>query len=260
MACASCKTADMVDVVGNLCTAHGKHMSFGLTGGRPVACAGCKTADMVNVVSNLCVKHGNRMRFGLPGKQPTACKDCKTEDMVNLVSKRCPNCIEWVDSRLGKAKYDGYCATCFKHTFPADPRSRVKYSRTKELVVRDFINENFPGFVHDQVLWLGGCDCTHKRRVDHRCLVEGTMLAVETDEFAHRSYDALDEEVRYDDLFMIHSGKWIFIRFNPDDNRGGKGVDMEDKLEALREMIELQIERIKDVLNTNLLEIHKMYY
>jgi hypothetical protein len=33
------------------------------------------------------------------------------------------------------------------------------------------------------------------------------MLAVETDENAHRGYDEKDEEIRYDDLYMIHSGK-----------------------------------------------------
>jgi hypothetical protein len=43
--------------------------------------------------------------------------------------------------------------------------------------------------------------------VDHRKLIGNTMLAVETDENAHRGYDEKDEEIRYDDLYMIHSGK-----------------------------------------------------
>jgi hypothetical protein len=55
---------------------------------------------------------------------------------------------------------------------------------------------------------------------------------------------------------MIHSGKWIFIRFNPD----GKGVDIEDKLSSLLEEIEAQIERIGRDENTELVEIIKMYY
>ena len=42
------------------------------------------------------------------------------------------------------------------------------------------------------------------------------MLCVETDERQHLSYDKTDEKNRYDDLVMIFSGKWIFIRFNPD--------------------------------------------
>jgi hypothetical protein len=79
---------------------------------------------------------------------------------------------------------------------------------------------------------------------------------VETDEFAHSGYDSKDEEVRYDDLYMIHSGKWIFIRFNPD----GKGVDMEDKLGSLIDEIRAQIERIEHEKNTDLVEIIKMFY
>ena len=62
--------------------------------------------------------------------------------------------------------------------------------------------------------------------------------------------------MRYDDLYMIHSGKWIFIRFNPD----GKGVDMVDKLARLMQEIQIQIERIENDENNELLEIIKMYY
>ena len=32
----------------------------------------------------------------------------------------------------------------------------------------------------------------------------------------HSSYDKEDEKIRYDDLYMVFSGKWVFIRFNPD--------------------------------------------
>jgi hypothetical protein len=143
--------------------------------------------------------------------------------------------------------------------FPGDPRSKVIYEHTKEIRVRNMINENFDGFVHDAALWIAGCDCTHRRRVDHRKLIDGVMLAIETDEFAHRNYDQRDEEARYDDLGMYHTGKWIFIRFNPD----GKGVDMEDKLEVLRETIETHITRIEDGLvdaSEGLVEIHELFY
>lgn len=50
---------------------------------------------------------------------------------------------------------------------------------------------------------------------------------------------------------MVHSGKWIFICFNPD----GKGVDMDDKLTRLIEEIEKQINRIENGENTELLEL-----
>ena len=149
--------------------------------------------------------------------------------------------------------------------FPDDPRSKVIYSHTKEIRVRNAIseyseiNKEFEGFIHDISLYTGNCDCTHKRRVDLRKLFGNTILAVETDEFCHRGYDKYDEEIRYDDLYMIHSGKWIFIRFNPDSTRNDK-TDIEDRITQLLEEIEKQIERIKNDENEELVEIVKMFY
>ena len=68
-----------------------------------------------------------------------------------------------------------------------------------------------------------------------------------------------DEEIRYDDLYMIHSGKWIFIRFNPDETRNDK-TDLEDRLEILKGEIESQISRIESGTNTEILEIVKLFY
>ena len=179
--------------------------------------------------------------------------------------KRCPHCIDWIDSRGGDSNYDGYCATCFKRLFPDDPRSIRVYSHSKEIQVRNAITEHsilnplFAGFVHDRPLYTGNCDCTRRRRVDHRKLIGNTILAVETDEFAHRGYDEKDEEIRYDDLYMIHSGKWIYIRFNPDTTRT-QYTDIEDRITVLLETIEQQIHRIEEGDNTDLVEIIKLYY
>ena len=118
------------------------------------------------------------------------------------------------------------------------------------------INETFEGFIHDTPLYTTNCECVHRRRIDHRKLIGNTLLCVETDEFGHNAYDPKDEEIRYDDLFMIHSGKWIFIRFNPD----GRGVDMEDKLNKLTNTMNEQIERIEQEENTELVEIIKLFY
>ena len=124
-------------------------------------------------------------------------------------------------------------------------------------MVRNVINANFEGFVHDKPLYTGDCNCTHRRRIDHRKLIGGTILAVETDEFGHKSYDQHDEEIRYSDLFMIHSGKWIFIRFNPDDNFSK--VDIDDKLDKLIKTMDECIDRINNDENTELVEIIKLY-
>jgi len=170
---------------------------------------------------------------------------------------RCPNCIDWLDSLSGSSAYEGYCATCFKVIFPNNERSKVIYRHTKEIMVRNIINHHFDGFIHDIPLYTGNCDCTHRRRIDHRRLIGNTMLAIETDEFGHRGYDKQDEEIRYDDLFMIHSGKWIFIRFNPDTNVSK--IDIQDKLVELVETIKYWISRIEKEENMELIEIIKLY-
>jgi len=124
-------------------------------------------------------------------------------------------------------------------------------------MVRNIINQNFDGFIHDTPLYTGNCDCTHRRRIDHRKLIGNTILAIETDEFGHRSYDKKDEEIRYDDVYMIHSGKWIFIRFNPDTNVSK--IDIRDKLDKLVETINEYIYRIEQQENIELIEIIKLY-
>ncbi len=229
----------------DLCAKHG--------GGKRCKEDGCKSSAQGK--SDFCISHGGGKRCKEDGCKSSA--RGKTDFCVSHGGgKRCPNCIDWIDSRGGWSKYDGYCATCFKVLFPEDERSKVVYRHTKEIRVRNEINANFEGFIHDKSLYTGNCDCTHRRRIDHRKLIGNTILAIETDEFGHSGYDPLDEEIRYDDLYMIHSGKWIFIRFNPD---GGK-VDLEDKLKVLIREIEDQIRRIENEENDELLEIVKLYY
>jgi hypothetical protein len=36
------------------------------------------------------------------------------------------------------------------------------------MAVINRINDEFQGFIHDIPLYTGVCDCTHRRRVDHR--------------------------------------------------------------------------------------------
>lgn len=205
--------------------------------------------------SDKCIKHGAGDRCTEPGCTKGArIKGGKCR--AHKGGERCPNCISWPDSRSAADSYDGYCATCFKHLFPEDPRSKKMYLRGKETTVRNRINAEFEGFIHNTPLYTGHCQCTHRRRIDHRKLIEGTLLCVETDEYAHRSYNPKDEEIRYDDLYMLYSGKWIFIRFNPD----GKRVKLETKLDALIATMKEQIGRIERGENNDPVEIIKLFY
>lgn len=90
------------------------------------------------------------------------------------------------------------------------------------------------------------------------------MLCVETDENQHKSYTEMDEETRYDDLYMAHSGKWVYIRFNPDkykDSRGkSRNPTIATRLAALKTMIETQMSRIEKEENEELVEREYMFY
>jgi hypothetical protein len=95
-------------------------------------------------------------------------------------------------------------------------------------------------------------------------LVGNTLLCIEVDENQHKKYVKVDEEIRYDDLFMIHGGKFIFIRFNPDKfiNKLGtkKNPYMKKRMEYLQKEIERQMERINNEENNELLEIEYLFY
>ena len=208
--------------------------------------------------SDKCIAHGGGKRCnekdcdkGAAGKSDK----CKAHGGGN----RCPNCIDWIDSRSGCTKYDGYCSTCFKRCFPKDKRSQKIYENSNEIKVRNKINEVFPDFIHDKCIYTTNCACVNRRRIDHRKLIGNTMFAIETDEFGHRSYDPHDEEIRYDDLFMIYSGKWIWIRFNPDSNRESNKTSFESKLSCLIQEMGNQLKRIENEENEELIEIIKMY-
>jgi hypothetical protein len=133
----------------------------------------------------------------------------------------------------------------------------VKPYGFKELQTKSFIDMNFPGFVHNSCIEAGNpCDCTVRRRIDHRMEIGNTLICVETDERAHTGYSVQDERDRYHDLIMGWGRKLVFIRFNPD----GKGVSMEEKLACLAEEIHKQVRRVEAGENKELLERIYLFY
>ena len=227
-------------------------------------CSKHKKQNMVSMDNRKC-KCGNRPFYGYKNdKKPSCCKSCMLPGMYNIVNKMCKNCVDWPDTRFANKKYKNYCARCFQRLFPTDPLTFQIKSKTKEIAVRDYINTIFDGFQHDKCLFTGGCNCPHRRRIDHRKLIGNTLLCIETDENQHKRYDKQDENDRYEDLYMVFSGKWIFIRFNPDKYTNKKGVrknpTIARRLVKLKKEIEKQIKRIENEENKELVEISYLYY
>lgn len=169
-----------------------------------------------------------------------------------MVNVRMKTCIAENCPVSANRKYDDYCTTCFAFFFPDDPRSKRIRKPTKELTVKAFLEEKDLGFTHDKSMRLKGCDCNHRRRVDFRKQIGGTLLCIEVDEWQHRGYDYADGIARYNDIAMIAGGRMVFIRYNPD----GSGAN----LLQLEKEIRKQTARIEAGDNTGLLEVYYMFY
>ena len=277
--CFKHKTKDMKDVISKLCEFEGCEIrpTFGLTKGHATHCVEHKLISMIDVRRyTFCYQKDcpTIPTFGYTGEKPISCAKHKKEDMTYLIiNDLCPGFegMKGPDnmcpiSKFGSPKYDGYCVECFIRAFPDDERTKTARKNSKELKVRDYLAETLPdlSFIHDSPIWTNGCDCTHRRRIDLRVMIEDTLLCVEIDEDQHKFRNMKDEEERYDDLFMVHSGKYVFIRYNPDSYKtpsGGKSkTSDETRLKYLKTFIEKQVLRIEKGENTELIEVHKLFY
>ena len=270
--CVSCKTTSMVDIVSKRCKCGKAIPSYNEPNETTaICCVSCKTTSMVDVKHKRC-KCGKAQPIYNEPNETTAicCVSCKTPSMVDVLHKMCLGAIkdgiiyECPYKMLGNKKYKNYCTRCFLNNFPTDPLTFQIRCKTKEITVRDFINTHFEGFQHDKILETGHCDCSIRRRIDHRKLIGNTLLVIETDENQHKSYPQMDEQTRYDDLFMAFSGKWIYIRFNPDKYISKNGISknpmISTRLAQLKQEIERQIERIQKEENKDLIERVYLYY
>jgi hypothetical protein len=260
--CKNCKKDGMVDVTKK-CFCGKSIPYFNFKNLKPEYCSECKTVNMVNLISKKCSNCDLLPSFNYENeKEALYCSNCKKDGMVNIKQKLCKadNC-----QTIGNKNYKGYCTNCFQHLFPNDPLTFQIRSKTKEIAVRDFINSRFEGFQHDKPLWYNesSCDCTTKRRIDHRKLINDTLLCIETDENQHKYYSKEDEIARYNDLFIAFGGKFIFIRFNPDkyvEDGKSRNPMLVNRLPVLESEINKQIKRIEMSENTELLEVIELYY
>jgi hypothetical protein len=241
-----------------------KYPSYNFEGEKKTLyCFEHKKLGMINNYIEKCFCGKSIPNFNFKDLKPEYCNFCKQSSMIDVRHTTCKS--ENCQTRANK-NYKDYCANCFQHLFPLDPLTFQIRSKTKEIAVRDFINSKFEGFYHDKPLWYSetSCDCTTKRRIDHRKLINGTLLCIETDENQHKNYSKADEEARYHDLFMGYGGKFVFIRFNPDKYKDESGKSCNpmlfNRLIVLEEEIQKQIKRIENEENKELLEVIELYY
>lgn len=270
--CKSHKNPEMIDIMNSKrrCKCGSGLISlYGyLVDNKPTCCRICKTDDMIDInnYKARCGCSSNLIAlYGYPtDNKPSCCVQCKKEDMRNIRDPICNN-KEGLCQQSANKKYRGYCTFCFSHLFPNDPLVSQISKKTKELVVRDFINEHYDGFIHDKPIFLGdGCDCTNRRRIDLRKIVGNTIIAIECDEEQHKRYDKDDEEARYNDMYMVFSGKWFYIRYNPDIYKDKKGhrrnPSTATRLDALKKAVDNAISVIEKAENKELVTIQYLYF
>lgn len=272
--CAKCKLSSMINLKQTKCNCGRAAPCFGLKGDKnPTCCVKCKVQTMINLNKVFCKCGSAQAYFGFKtDNKGSCCSSCRVEGMIDIVSPKCPGLINYegkgkldcpYNHRQNKT-YDNFCTKCFEQNFPEDPRTALICKNSKELEVKRFLSKNFTQFIHDTTLWTGQRDCTCRRRIDFRWLIGNTLLCVEVDERQHKSRDQNDEDLRYDDLMMLHGGKFIFIRYNPDiyiDKNGKrKNPEIATRLASLKSSILHSIQRIQEEKNTELLEIQSLFF
>ncbi len=273
--CKMCKEETMIDIRSKKCKCGKAQPNFGVSGEKPTCCVSCKSPEMINVRARMCKCGKSQPVFGFKDdSRPTRCATCKEPSMRDIRSQICKGLLG-VDTGLpelecpfqsrSKKKYDYYCCNCFERNFPADPRVELIKGRTEETRVRDWLATEFPSytFIHNNAIWAGDCDCSSRRRIDFRILLGNTLLCIEVDEDQHKYRNKEDEILRYDDLMMVHGGKFIFLRFNPDPfvkDGQRQNPHLETRFTKLKETLLTQIQRIRLGENRELVEVIYLFY
>jgi EsV-1-7 cysteine-rich motif len=267
----------MVDVVHKACAEKDcdQRATYNKKGLKELYCSMHKKEGMIDVRHKPCIAEGctKEPSYGFKGKKSRIyCAEHKKDDMVYVIVHRpckTPHCPV-----APSAKYEGYCMTCFIHTFPDKPVAR-NY-KTKEQSVVEYIKAQFPQYtiVTDKKV-MDGCS---KKRPDILFDLGDQVIIVEVDENQHKDYECSCENKRRMELSQdIGHRPLVFIRFNPDSYKNkeenitscwsinGNGVcvvkktksdEWQARLAALKDSVSYWLENKTD----KMVEVVQMFY
>jgi hypothetical protein len=147
------KDDDMVDAANKKTCAHDdctKRPTFGHNGAYTY-CAKHRPEGMkFSGKQNTCAHDGctTQPKYGHNGAYMYSAKHMLEGMEFSGTQRTCSS--DWCTYQVSANKYDGYCTHCFKGLFPNDPRTPKIKGKTKEELVREHINKNFEGFIHDK--------------------------------------------------------------------------------------------------------------
>lgn len=197
------------------------------------------------------------------GKRSDYCGECGGSQVCRNQPAQC--------GTIGNPRYEMYCTHCFANLFPDDPRTAGIRTKSKETTWVNALLQTEAAAGHawtwDKPLYVtygGGC-CDSKRRIDLWTLVGNTVVAIEIDEYQHKSYPSGHEAVRYNDLVADFTGRYVFLRINPDPFRDASGVRVDPPLDERVRVAEEKLAEVLDGLdddkeNDGLVAIHHLFF
>ena len=170
----------------------------------------------------------------------------------------CPNCL----NSKSLLNYKGLCRMCFKEAYPDDPKSKSMRNYTyHEKLVRTYFETKDFQFIHNTKIHRNeGLELTtdHKisYRIDFRKYINNTMICVEIDEH-NGHWKTNDKDIKRMKYFKDnYNCKFIWLRFMPDKD---DGIEFEDKLTKLKEMIEYYVDNDVNDDNDDMI-VEYLYY
>ena len=212
--CINCKEENMIDVINKKCISCKKKQGvFNYKNEKKgLYCSNCKNEEMIDVQTKKCIIcNEKRASYNyLKKKKKEYCVDCKQDSMISFERSMCktPLCLMYISN---SKKNDGYCIRCFSYLNPDN--KLVKYFKTKERAVADFILEEFPNFSwnYDKKI-PDGCS---RRRPDFLLDLGNQVIIIEVDEFQHEDYSCENKRLMEISSDLNHRNL-VMIRFNPD--------------------------------------------
>ena len=141
---------------------------------------------------------------------------------------------------------------CFKKAYPDDPKSKSMRNYTyHEKLIKTYFETNDCQFIHNKKIHRDeGLELTTddkiSYRIDFRKLINNKMICVEIDEH-NGHWKTSDKDIKRMKYFKDnYNCKFIWLRFMPDKD---DGVEFEDKLTKLNEMIEYYVDNANNDVN-----------
>lgn len=119
-------------------------------------------------------------------------------------------------------------------------------------------------WVWDKPLYVafdGGC-CTSRRRMDLWSVIGNVVVAIEIDEDQHRSHNPCQDLARYSDLVMDFTGRFVFLRINPDSYKTA-GVRVNPSFQERLPVVEEKLRELLQAVDRptdQLVEVHHLFY